>query len=153
MHFNIGQSFRVSNLQMVFINSGKFSVSCLVFLILLPTGLHPRKYSRTSLSRTPLGLTTVVLNWEVSWLQRLKWIEITNLRLKVDVLNRLRTDGRDTEIAQNLRLSKHSDMTIHWRALEEHFLMVPLVFRFNHFWREKALSEFFSEKPQSLNCW
>jgi hypothetical protein len=26
-----------------------------------------------------------------------------------------------------LRLSKPTDMTIHWKALEEHFLMVPLV--------------------------
>jgi hypothetical protein len=25
-------------------------------------------------------------------------------------------------------------MTIHWKALEEHFLMVPLVLQFNHFW-------------------
>jgi hypothetical protein len=25
-------------------------------------------------------------------------------------------------------------MTIHWIALEEHFLMVPLVFQFTHFW-------------------
>jgi hypothetical protein len=32
--------------------------------------------------------------------------------------------------------SKHTDMTIHWRALEEHFLMVhvSLVFCFTHFW-------------------
>jgi hypothetical protein len=28
-----------------------------------------------------------------------------------------------------LRLSKPTDMTIHWKALEEHFLMVPLVLR------------------------
>jgi hypothetical protein len=27
-----------------------------------------------------------------------------------------------------VRLSKHTDMTIHWKGLEEHFLMVPLVF-------------------------
>jgi hypothetical protein len=26
---------------------------------------------------------------------------------------------------QNIRLSKHTDMAIHWKALEEHFLMVP----------------------------
>jgi hypothetical protein len=31
---------------------------------------------------------------------------------------------------KNLRLSKHTDMAIHWKALEEHFLMV---FRINHF--------------------
>jgi hypothetical protein len=24
-------------------------------------------------------------------------------------------------------------MTIHWKALEKHFLMEPLVFQFNHF--------------------
>jgi hypothetical protein len=33
-------------------------------------------------------------------------------------------------------------MTIHWKALEENILMVPLIFRFNHF--GDALSEFFS---------
>jgi hypothetical protein len=54
-------------------------------------------------------------------------------------LNSLRTDGnfchqgRDTEIAQKkLRLSKHTDMTIHWKAHEEHFL-ISLAFRFNHY--------------------
>jgi hypothetical protein len=26
-------------------------------------------------------------------------------------------------------------MIIHWKALEEHFLMVPLVSQFTHFWR------------------
>jgi hypothetical protein len=33
-------------------------------------------------------------------------------------------------------------MTIHWKALEEHLLMVPLVFR-----GENIFSEFFAEKP------
>jgi hypothetical protein len=28
------------------------------------------------------------------------------------------------------RLLKHTDMTIHWKALEEHFLMVPLVLQY-----------------------
>jgi hypothetical protein len=36
-------------------------------------------------------------------------------------------------------------MGIHWKALEEHFLMVALIFRFNHFWGRNAFSEFFSE--------
>jgi hypothetical protein len=56
-----------------------------------------------------------------------------------------------TEIAQTfLGLSKPTDMTIHWnfKALEEHFPMGPLVFRFSHFRGENALSEFFSKKPQ-----
>jgi hypothetical protein len=53
-----------------------------------------------------------------------------------------------TEIApQNLRLSKHTDMTIHWKGLEGHFLMVPLVFQFNHFRGKDSFSEFFSQKP------
>jgi hypothetical protein len=38
-------------------------------------------------------------------------------------------------------------MTIYWKALED--LVVPLVFRFNHFWRKNVFSEFFSKKPQS----
>jgi hypothetical protein len=42
-------------------------------------------------------------------------------------------------------LLKHTDITIHWKALEEHFLMVPLVFWFNHFRGKKAFSEFFSK--------
>jgi hypothetical protein len=42
-----------------------------------------------------------------------------------------KTDG---EIAQKMpRLSKLTDMTIHWKALEQHFLMVPLVFVFPFF--------------------
>jgi hypothetical protein len=45
--------------------------------------------------------------------------------------------GRDTEIDKK-RLSKPTDMTIHWKALGENFLMPPLVFRFNHFWGENA---------------
>jgi hypothetical protein len=40
----------------------------------------------------------------------------------------------------NLSLSKHANITIHWKALEEHFLMehvgLLLVFRFNHFWKD-----------------
>jgi hypothetical protein len=37
---------------------------------------------------------------------------------------------------------KHTD--IHWKALEEHFFMVPLDFRFNHFQGRNVFSEFFS---------
>jgi hypothetical protein len=61
--------------------------------------------------------------------------------------------GQDTEIAQkHLRLSKDTDMTIHWKGLEEHFLMVhvPLVLRFNHFWGEIPFSEFFSQKTSII---
>jgi hypothetical protein len=51
-------------------------------------------------------------------------------------LNSLRTDGYFchqewvTEIAPKLRMAKHRDMTIHWKALEEHFLMVPSTINF-----------------------
>jgi hypothetical protein len=47
---------------------------------------------------------------------------------------------------RHLRLSKHIDMTIHWKALEAHFLMVhvPLVFRFKHFQRKNTFLKFFS---------
>jgi hypothetical protein len=41
-------------------------------------------------------------------------------------------------------------MTIHWEALEEHFLMVPLFFRFIHFWGNNLFSELFARKPQSF---
>jgi hypothetical protein len=58
----------------------------------------------------------------------------------------LRTDGDfcDTEIAQKyLRLSKPINMTIHWKALDEHFLMVPFILGGN------AFSEF-SPKTSAL---
>jgi hypothetical protein len=48
--------------------------------------------------------------------------------------NSLRTDGvtpRDRNFPKNLRLSKPTDMTIHLKALEEHFLMVPLFVQFS----------------------
>jgi hypothetical protein len=38
-------------------------------------------------------------------------------------------------------------MTIRWKALEEHFLMVPLIFRFTHLRGKNAFSEFFSKEP------
>jgi hypothetical protein len=37
-------------------------------------------------------------------------------------------------------------MTIHWKALEEHFLMVLLVLGFNHFWGKMHFLNF-SPKP------
>jgi hypothetical protein len=49
---------------------------------------------------------------------------------------------------KNVRLSKPTDVTIHWKALEEHFLMVPFkVFdsSFNHFGGKNAFSEFFAK--------
>jgi hypothetical protein len=52
----------------------------------------------------------------------------------------------DTEIAQEvLRLLKPTDMTIHWKALEEHFLMVPLFCSVLPFGSD-AFSDFFSPK-------
>jgi hypothetical protein len=41
--------------------------------------------------------------------------------------------GGTQKLPKNIRLLKDIDMTIHWKCLEEHFMMVPLVFRFNHF--------------------
>jgi hypothetical protein len=57
------------------------------------------------------------------------------------------TKGRDTEIApKNIRLLKPTDMTIHWKALKEHFAMVPLVFAIHPFFGDKnEFSEFFSK--------
>jgi hypothetical protein len=49
--------------------------------------------------------------------------------------------GQGTEIAQNiLRLLKPTDMTIHWKALEMHILMVPFVFQFTNLRGENAFS-------------
>jgi hypothetical protein len=59
---------------------------------------------------------------------------------------------RTQKLPKNL-LSKQTDMTIHWKALGEHVLMVPLVVQyyelFNHFWWKDAFSEFFSNNPSS----
>jgi hypothetical protein len=44
------------------------------------------------------------------------------------------------------KLLKHTDMTIHWKMLEEHFLMVPLVFLFNHFRGKMHLLNFSPKK-------
>jgi hypothetical protein len=41
---------------------------------------------------------------------------------------------------KKLILSKPTDMTIHWKAHEEHFLMVPLVSRFNQFRVQNSFS-------------
>jgi hypothetical protein len=48
--------------------------------------------------------------------------------------------------------SKDTEMTIHWKGLEEHFLMAQLVFPFKHFRGKKKnqFSDFFSKTPQSL---
>jgi hypothetical protein len=59
----------------------------------------------------------------------------------------LMVNSVDTEIAQ---MSKPSDMTIHWKALEEHFLMVPLVFLDNDFREKNAFSEIFSKNLISI---
>jgi hypothetical protein len=56
------------------------------------------------------------------------------------------TKGGTQKLPQNVRLSKQTDMTIHWKALEEHFMMVPFIFRFNHFLGKNTFSEFFSQK-------
>jgi hypothetical protein len=49
-----------------------------------------------------------------------------------------------------LMLSKHTDMTIHWKALEEHFLMVTLVFQFDSFFGRKCIFLIFSQKTSVL---
>jgi hypothetical protein len=59
---------------------------------------------------------------------------------------------QDTIIAQKyLRLSKYTDMTIRWKGLEEHFLVVPFVFRFNNLGEGgESFSEFFFKKKSVL---
>jgi hypothetical protein len=49
--------------------------------------------------------------------------------------------ARHRNWANNIRLLKPTDMTIHWKALEEHFLMVH--FSIQLFSRWKCISEFF----------
>jgi hypothetical protein len=50
--------------------------------------IRSNKKSVAAILRTPLGLPTAVLNWDVSWSQTSKWIEMTNLGLNIGVLNR-----------------------------------------------------------------
>jgi hypothetical protein len=66
-------------------------------------------------------------------------------------INPLRTDGDFYHVTKGgteklPQKNKIVDMTIHWKSLQEHILMVPLVFRFNHFWGKII----FLKKPQSL---
>jgi hypothetical protein len=65
-----------------------------------------------------------------------------------------RTDGdschqggdQTQKLPQNVRLPKYTeDITNHWETLEEHFLMVPLAVRFNHFRGESVFSELFQK--------
>jgi hypothetical protein len=50
------------------------------------------------------------------------------------------TKGQDTETApKNLRFSKHTVITIHWKAISEG---MPLVFRFNVFGRKMHFLKF-----------
>jgi hypothetical protein len=90
-----------------------------------------------------------------------KWMSSSGIQPSTFwVMNSLRTNGdfyhqkppitEHRNCPKNLRLSKPTDMTIHWKDLEEHFLMVALVFRFNHFRGENAFSVFFL-KNLSLN--
>jgi hypothetical protein len=51
---------------------------------------------------------------------------------------------------KTLRLSKPTDMTIHWKGLGKHFLMVPLVVRFNQFSGEKSIFSIFLIKSSVL---
>jgi hypothetical protein len=59
-------------------------------------------------------------------------------------MQELKAKGETQKLAKNVRLSIHTDMTIDWKALEEHVLMVPVVFQFNHFLGENTFSELFS---------
>jgi hypothetical protein len=55
------------------------------------------------------------------------------------------TEGGTQTCPKYLRLSKYTDMTIHWKARKDHFPMVPLVFRLNYFQGGNIFSEFFSK--------
>jgi hypothetical protein len=55
--------------------------------------------------------------------------------------------GQDTEIAKN---NSDTDMTIHWKALEEQFLVVPFAIRFNHLRPKNAFSESLTLKKPVL---
>jgi hypothetical protein len=49
------------------------------------------------------------------------------------------TKGRTQKLPERLTIVEVTDMTIHWKVVEEHFLMVV------HFPVKNAFSEFFSK--------
>jgi hypothetical protein len=59
---------------------------------------------------------------------------LKQLPIEDSTFNSLRTDGDSChqggtlKLPKHLRFSKPTDMTIHWNALEEHFMMVALDF-------------------------
>jgi hypothetical protein len=66
------------------------------------------------------------------------------------------TQGRDIEIAQNIFKIFETywhDHSWHWKALEEHFLMVPLAFQFYQFRGKCIFWFFFSLKKNNFQCW
>jgi hypothetical protein len=64
----------------------------------------------------------------------------------------LRTEGdfchqrRDTEI----NTEKPIDMTIHWKALKEHVLIIHVPHDWNIFWWQYGFSEIFPKFPRSF---
>jgi hypothetical protein len=75
-------------------------------------------------------------------------------------VNVLRTDGEfchqgragHRNCPEKLRLSERTDMTIRWKALEEHFPMIPFVLIQLYFFWGKMHFLNFSKKPRSLAC-
>jgi hypothetical protein len=87
-------------------------------------------------------------------------VQYTAHRLHMDVFTvrckifRIDGDFWDTEIQcpKNSRLVEPTDMTIHWKALEKHFLMVPVV-QVNHIWGKCIFWIFLSENQlKSIHC-
>jgi hypothetical protein len=60
------------------------------------------------------------------------------------------TKSGTQKLPKKCKIVEPTDMTIHWKALEEQFLMLPLFLRFTHFWGKNAFSEFFLKKTSVL---
>jgi hypothetical protein len=60
------------------------------------------------------------------------------------------TKGRTQKLPK--RLSKPTDMTIHWKALEEYLLMVPSVSQFKHFQGKMQFLNFSKKNPHSFKA-
>jgi hypothetical protein len=56
------------------------------------------------------------------------------------------TNGGTQKLPQNFGMLEHTDMTIHWKALEKHFLIIPLFLWVNHFFGEKYIFWIFLKK-------
>jgi hypothetical protein len=122
-------------------NDDEFCMILVAFAVVVP-GNHRQRVRLNRLIINTLSFSrfagAAICNWHQSWLrincEPTKATKYCNV-FTGETLNALRTDGEFCHRATHrncpkyLRLSEHTVMIIHWKALEENFLMATLVFR------------------------